>query len=80
MYFSDESSAQCKHYKNFINLYYHEENFGMAAKWHFFATSHGKNSCDGIGPTIKRLATRASLQRMTKEQILSAQDLFEFTP
>ena len=28
----------------------------------FFATSHGKGPCDGIGGTVKRLARRASLQ------------------
>lgn len=44
---------------------FHDEDFDMAAEWHFFATSHGKNACDEVGATI--------------EQILSAQDLFEFT-
>ena len=29
----------------------------------FFATSHGKSACDGIGETVKRLLTKASLQR-----------------
>ena len=28
----------------------------------FFATSHGKSPCDGIGGTIKHLVARASLQ------------------
>lgn len=78
VYFSDGSSAQYKNYKNFINLCYHEEDYGMTAEWHFFATSHGKNACDGVGGTIKRLATRASLQRTVEGQILNAQDLFEF--
>ena len=35
----------------------------MPAERHLFATSHGKGPCDGIGGTVKRLATRASLQR-----------------
>ena len=26
----------------------HKNNFGMKAKWHFFATLHGKNACDGV--------------------------------
>jgi hypothetical protein len=34
----------------------------MERELHFFATSHGKRLCDGIGETIKRLARRASLQ------------------
>lgn len=78
IYFSDGSSAQYKNYKNFINLCHHEEDYGMTAEWHFFATSHGKNACDGVGGTIKRLATRASLQRTVEGQILNAHDLFEF--
>lgn len=38
------------------------EDFKVAGEWHFFATSHGKGPCDGIGGTLKRLARRASLQ------------------
>ena len=33
----------------------------MKAKWHFFDRSHGKNACDEVGGTIKRLAACASL-------------------
>jgi hypothetical protein len=40
----------------------HKKNFGIAAKWHFFATSHGKSPCDAVGGTTKHLAARASLQ------------------
>jgi hypothetical protein len=43
-------------------LAYHKNDFGISAEWHFFATSHGKGPCDGIGGTLKRLARRASLQ------------------
>ena len=43
-----------------MNLCYHKEGFGVQAEWHFYATSHGKGQCDGIGGTVKRLA---SLQR-----------------
>ena len=35
----------------------------------FLATSHGKGPCDGIGGTVKRLATKASLQRTLDCQI-----------
>ena len=42
----------------------------------FFATYHGKNSCDGIGGTIKRLAANASLHRPIKKQILTPKQLF----
>jgi hypothetical protein len=27
----------------------YNEDFGALAEWHFFATSHGKSACDGIG-------------------------------
>ena len=57
--------------KKSLNLCNHESDFGMPAEWHFFATSHGKGPCDGIGGTVKRLATRASLQRPNEDLILT---------
>jgi len=78
LYFSDGCAAQYKNRKNFINLCYHEDDFGMPAEWHFFATSHGKGPCDGVGGTVKRLAARASLQRPYDRQILTPRQLFEF--
>ena len=63
VYFSDGCAAQYKNCKGFLNLCHHEIDFGMSAEWNFFATSHGKGPCDGVGGTVKRLATRASLQR-----------------
>ena len=59
----DGSAAQYKNQKIFINLCYHHSDFGVQAEWHFYATSHGKGPCDGIGGTVKRLAAKASLQR-----------------
>jgi hypothetical protein len=56
----------------------HEVDFGAPCAWHFFATSHGKSPCDGIGGTVKRLTARASLQRPLNHQILTPQDMFEF--
>ena len=45
----------------------------------FFATAHGKTSCDGIGGTVKRLTASASLQeRDSSRQILNTQDMFKF--
>jgi hypothetical protein len=60
IYFSDGCAAQYKNRKNFSNLCHHEEDFGMIAEWHFFATSHEKGPCDGVGGTVKRLAAQAS--------------------
>lgn len=75
IYFSDGASAQYKNKKNFINLCHHEEDFGITAEWHFFPTSHGKGPCDGLGGTLKRLASRTSLQRINNP-IQTPQDLF----
>ena len=73
IYFSDSSAAQ---YKNFVNLCHHKEDHVLTAEWNFFATSHGKNACDGVDGTIKRLATRTSLQRPYDNYTLSPKDLF----
>ena len=44
----------------------------------FFATSHGKQPCDGIGGTVKQLVSHASLKCDLKDQILSPSDMFQF--
>jgi hypothetical protein len=54
----------------------HEQDFGLAAEWHFFASCHGKSACDGIGGTLKRLARLASLQRHSTNQITTPMELF----
>ena len=78
VYLSDGCTGQYKNLKNFLTLCCHEKDFGMPAEWHFFATSHGKGPSDGIGGTIKREATKASLQMPYKDQILSPMQLFSF--
>ncbi len=77
IYFSDGAASQCKNRKNFDNLAYHEEDFSFPAEWHFFATSHGKGPCDGVGGTVKRLAARASLQRPYRDQLQMPLQLYE---
>ena len=52
-YFSDSCSQQYENYKNFINFLCHGNGFRIAAKWTFFATSHSKSPCDGVGGTVK---------------------------
>jgi hypothetical protein len=76
-YLSDDASSQHKNFKNFLNLSYHEEDFHVAAEWNFFATSHGKSPCDGIGGTIKQLVACASLQETEINQILTTEDLYK---
>jgi hypothetical protein len=78
IYFTDGASSQYKNKKNFLNICYHEQDFGLQVEWHFFATAHGKNACDGIGGTTKREVTKTSLQSTCKNQILTAKDMFEF--
>lgn len=77
-YFSDGCAAQYKNRFNFANLSFHKADFGVDAEWNFFATSHGKGACDGLGGTVKRSAARASLQRPVENQILTPLDLFHY--
>ena len=77
-YFSDGARQQYKNFKNCINLAYHQQDFQIEAEWHFFATAHGKGPCDGLGATVKRGATRASLQSGDNNHILTAKDLFNW--
>ena len=44
----------------------------------FLATWHGKNACDRVGGSIKRLAAHANLQRLFSNQILTPKKLFVF--
>jgi len=78
IYFSDGAASQYKNFKNFANLLNHRNDHGLEAEWNFFGTSHGKNSCDGIGGTVKRLAARASLQRTCNEHLLTSKQLFDW--
>ena len=78
IYFSNGAASQYKNRKNFLNLCYHREDFGVSAEWHFSATSHGKGACDGLGGTVKRLAARASLQRPYNDQIMTPRQLFDW--
>ena len=77
-YFSDGCAGQYKNCKNFLNLCFHHADFGTDCTWSFFATSHGKSTCDGVGGTVKRITSRASLQRPFDHQILTAVDMFKF--
>lgn len=56
----------------------YEHDFGVPAEWHFYATIHGTSTCDGIGGPIKRLVTKASLQRPLNEQILTPLQMFNW--
>ena len=49
---SDGCAGQYKNCKNFLNLCLHEKDFDLKAEWQFFATSHGKGPCDGLGKAL----------------------------
>ena len=67
-YFSDGAPQQFKNYKNILNIYYHNHDFGIEANWHFFPTAHGKGACDGVGGSVKRAAAKASLRLPPNKQ------------
>ena len=77
-YYSDGAASQYKNFKNFANLLHHRTDFNLHAEWHFFATSHGKSPCDGIGGVTKRMASRASLQAAYVNHIRTPENLFNF--
>ena len=66
--------------QNYAKLAYHAEDYNIPAEWHFVATSHVKvkGPCDGIGGTLKRLASRVSLQRSVDLQIQNPSQLYEW--
>ena len=61
-----------------VNSCSHKTNYGVSAEWHFSATSYGKGACDGLGGTVKGLATKASLQRPYKEQIRTPFQVYQW--
>ena len=58
-YFTDGCAAQYKNCKSMLNLCHHKDNFGINATWSYFATSHSKSPCDGIGGAVKRTTAKA---------------------
>jgi hypothetical protein len=78
IYMTDGSAAQYKNRYNFLNLTYHEQDMGVYAEHHFFATSHGRGVCDAVGGSVKRTAIRSSLQRVGSNHITTPKDLYTF--
>ncbi|KAJ8684697.1 hypothetical protein QAD02_020490 [Eretmocerus hayati] len=75
IYRSDGAGGQYKNRFNFLNLAFHRRGFGVPAEGHFSATSHGKGPWNGVGGTLKRSVSRASLQRPVNHQIVPVEDL-----
>ncbi|KAJ8688286.1 hypothetical protein QAD02_024081 [Eretmocerus hayati] len=76
IYFTDGAPQHFKNRFNFSNLKYHKHDFQLEAEWHFDATAHGKNACDGLGASVKSNARRESLQRSSENQILTPHQLY----
>lgn len=78
IFFSDGAGSQYKNRKNFYQLCQYKRTHKFHVEWHFFATSHGKGPCDGIGGAFKRSAMYTSLKRPYKDQITNAKELFDW--
>ena len=72
---SDGPSSQFKNCYIAAVLPWLENKHHIKIYWNFFATSHGKGPVDGVGGTIKRLATQKVLQR--KVNITDAMSFYE---
>ena len=68
--FLDGAALQYKNFKNLCNL--------LTLEWHFFATNHGKNACDGVSGTVKQEASKVSLQATVVGHILTAKNLYDW--
>jgi len=78
-YFSDGCGGQYKNRCSAANVFFHEKDFSIKVEWHFFATSHGRSACDGIGGTIKKLAALYSKQHTESgAQITTPRRLYEW--
>lgn len=77
-YFSDGATSQYKNKTNFLNICHHTTDFSINAEWIFFASSHGKNACGGVGGAVKRLAAQASLRMVYNEQIMTPRQLYDW--
>src|SRR5258705_7229813 len=62
-YFMGGCAGQYKNRFNFINICHHSFHFNLDCEWNFFATSHCKGPCDGVGGTMKRTTAKEGLQR-----------------
>ena len=76
-YFSDGCAEQYKNCKNTFNLWYHQQDFNMDVEWIFFATSHSKSQCVGVGGFVKRYNVKCSLQRLLHDQTLSYKSMHD---
>ena len=77
-YFTDGCAEQYKNNKSFSNIVYHEEDHGVSCQWYFFATSHSKSACDGLGGSIKRRTAGESLRRSASNGITDVHQMLDY--
>jgi len=53
---TDSPTSQYRNRFIFDAIVNHESVFGCQATWNYYESGHGKNVCDGLGGTVKRLA------------------------
>ncbi|CAF2963048.1 unnamed protein product [Rotaria sp. Silwood2] len=76
-YISDGATSQFKNNFNIFNLAHHKHDFGLEACWTFSSSGHGKGACDGLGATVKSVATRSIIT--SGISISSAEEFYQFT-
>ena len=70
IYFSDGCAGQYNNCKHFLNICYHEQDFGMWAEWNFFATSHGNGHAMGwVEQLSDSLREQAYKEHMTSTSL-----------
>ena len=79
IYFTDGCDGQYKNWKKKLYLpaqkrFWTECEMGIFCQY----CSHGKQPCDGIGGTVQRLASNASLKSDLKYQIMLPMIYFNF--
>ena len=52
--------------------------FDLGSITSFFATSHGKSPCDGIGATLKRIIDKKTLQNKLNSPIINAKTFVKY--
>lgn len=61
------------------NVICHEKDFGMKVEsWNFFATSHGKSSCDATAGSLKRQVMRHCIRSTPNSQVTNPREMYEY--
>ena len=69
-YFSDGCAAQYKNCKNFLNLCFHQQDFGVKCTWSFFARWHRQNLQSKFAETT----AQSNIESPTNVWVLSRRD------